>query len=156
MGTKHSFGFTLIELLVVIAVIGILTAIGLASYTTAQKQSRDARRLSDMKEIQNAWEQYYADNNSSYPGPASPALPVACTLSLLPTPGTYFPGGFPIDPKTGTAYPQVQNWSSCTSASYCFCAGMETSVKSVNSGVDCANSPEAKYPLGFYCVHNLQ
>ena len=47
-----SSGFTLIELLVVIAIIAILVAIGITAFTSAQRQSRDARRMADMRAIQ--------------------------------------------------------------------------------------------------------
>jgi len=63
-------GFTLLEVLVVIAIIGILISMGTAAYTSAQKKSRDSRRSADLKAIQNAFEQYYADNGR-YPTSAS-------------------------------------------------------------------------------------
>jgi len=47
-----SSGFTPIELLVVIAIIAILVAIGITAFTSAQRQSRDARRMADMRAIQ--------------------------------------------------------------------------------------------------------
>ncbi len=56
-------GFTLIELLVVIAIIGLLASIVLASLNSARIKGRDARRLSDLKEIQTALELYYSDHN---------------------------------------------------------------------------------------------
>ena len=59
-------GFTLIELLVVIAIIGLLSRIVLVSLNSARIKARDARRLSDMRQIQLALELYY-DNNGSYP-----------------------------------------------------------------------------------------
>ncbi|MEK7995391.1 MAG: type II secretion system protein, partial [Planctomycetota bacterium] len=61
-------GFTLIELLVVIAIIGMLSSVILASLNTARQKARDARRLSDMKQIQTALELYY-DTNRAYPNP---------------------------------------------------------------------------------------
>ncbi len=55
-------GFTLIELLVVVAIIGILSSVVLASLKTAREKARDAQRISDIKQIQNAIEMYYNDN----------------------------------------------------------------------------------------------
>ena len=49
---KTKAGFTLIELLVVIAIIGVLASIVLASLNTARQKSRDARRITDLKQIQ--------------------------------------------------------------------------------------------------------
>ncbi len=59
-------GFTLIELLVVIAILGILATIGLGSYTSTQAKSRDARRKSDLENVQKALEMYLNDFGS-YP-----------------------------------------------------------------------------------------
>ena len=67
---KNSKGFTLIELLVVIAIIGLLSSVVLASLSAAREGARDARRLSDMNQIQTALELYY-NNNNAYPGPVS-------------------------------------------------------------------------------------
>src|SRR3989344_3946521 len=66
------FGFTLIELLVVIAIIGVLASIVLASLNAARKKSRDARRISDVKQIQLGLELYFD-------GPGSGQYPVATT-----------------------------------------------------------------------------
>jgi len=63
---KRNKGFTLIELLVVIAIIGILSSVVLASLNSAREKSRDAKRVSDIKQLQLALELYF-DTNSSYP-----------------------------------------------------------------------------------------
>lgn len=55
-------GFTLIELLVVVAIIGILAAVVMSSLNSAREKARDARRMSDIKEIGKAIELYIADN----------------------------------------------------------------------------------------------
>jgi len=68
--TKKYFkrnGFTLIELLVVIAIIGVLATIVLVSLNGARVKARDARRKSDMKQMQLALEMYADDNNGNYP-----------------------------------------------------------------------------------------
>ncbi len=63
-----SKAFTLIELLVVIAIIGLLSLVVSASINSARVKARDARRLSDIRQIQNALELYY-DKYGRYPTP---------------------------------------------------------------------------------------
>ncbi|MEK7211996.1 MAG: prepilin-type N-terminal cleavage/methylation domain-containing protein [Patescibacteria group bacterium] len=67
-------GFTLIELLVVIAIIGLLSTLAVVSLNNARQKSRDAKRVSDIKQIQTALELYFADQN------AYPTEAVAVTL----------------------------------------------------------------------------
>ena len=55
-------GFTLIELLVVIAIIGILAGIIIPNLATARQSARDAKRISDIKNIQLSLALYYNDN----------------------------------------------------------------------------------------------
>ena len=62
----HEKGFTLIELLVVIAIIGLLSSIVLESVNAAREKARDARRISDLKQLQKAVELYY-DDHGQYP-----------------------------------------------------------------------------------------
>lgn len=58
---KKQQGFTLIELLVVIAVIGILASVVMASLNSARVKARNAKRISDLKQISLAVEMYYND-----------------------------------------------------------------------------------------------
>lgn len=135
MGIKRAF--SLIELLVVIALIGILVAVATVSYTTIQKRSRDSRRTTDMKFVQQAMEQYYASSSSTYPASCS-------GLS-----STYLPGGMPSDPKTDVSYADA-SISSCTSDSYCFCVRMETI--SGNATTNCDGTVVGSY----YCIGSVQ
>lgn len=64
---RFTLGFTLIELLVVIAIIGVLASIVLASLNSARRKSRDARRITDLKQIQLALELYFDAQGSTYP-----------------------------------------------------------------------------------------
>ncbi len=59
--------FTLLEMLVVIGIISIMLGVASVSYSTAQKKARDAKRKTDLHAMQNALEQCYAVNSSSYP-----------------------------------------------------------------------------------------
>ena len=62
-------GFTLIELLVVIAIIGVLASTVLASLNTARAKARDARRLTDVRQLVLAMQLYFDDNHSFPPTP---------------------------------------------------------------------------------------
>ncbi len=62
---KKERGFTLIELLVVIAIIGLLSSVVLASLNNARAKARDARRMSDIQEINKAIQLYILDHGSA-------------------------------------------------------------------------------------------
>jgi general secretion pathway protein G len=94
---KSPKGFTLIEVLVVVALIGILSAILVANYNDARKNSRDKIRKSDLKSIQLAVE-LYKSQNSTYPANIS---------SLSPT----YLASVPVDPS-GSSYSYTTNGAS--------------------------------------------
>src|SRR5579872_5066555 len=75
-------GFTLIEILIVVAIIAILASIVLVGLGPTQQSGRDARRLSDLHEVQNVVELYYNDCGF-YPSAAAPAsgCPVASNIT---------------------------------------------------------------------------
>lgn len=57
-------GFTLIELLVVIAIIGVLSALAVTGFRSAQAKARNAKRLSNIEQYINALESYRTQNGS--------------------------------------------------------------------------------------------
>lgn len=61
-------GFTLVELLVVIAIIGGLSSLLVPNFMAARERTRDAKRISDLHQIQKALELYKQDQSPpSYP-----------------------------------------------------------------------------------------
>lgn len=69
---KTKKGFTLIELLVVIGIIGILSTIGAVSFGSARGKARDAKRISDARQIQSlvevrgsTYDGYYVTDTSA-------------------------------------------------------------------------------------------
>lgn len=120
-------GFTLIELLVVITIIAILATIGLVMYGIFLKQARDAKRQSDLRSIQSALEQYFADQ---FFYPTTITFGSALTFSTK----TYM-SSVPQDPSSGTTTPYVYQASpdacdnsttKCTS--YCLYANLENAA----------------------------
>lgn len=104
---KNKKGFTLIELLVVIAIIGLLATLSVIALNTARMKARDARRVSDVKQIQTALEMYF-DSNAAYPSKADFDTP---TKSLK-----QFINVIPVNPSP-------QNDSGCTGfADYVYAA----------------------------------
>lgn len=95
--TRDSFGFTLVELLVVISIIGVLTSLLLASYTTIQQQARNTQRKNDLKQYLTALENYASVNNSFYSSKTNVAGASAST-GLCPT-LSQFMAGCPEDPR---------------------------------------------------------
>ena len=111
---KLSRGFTLIELLVVIAIIAILASIVLASLNSARVKSRDARRMADLKQVENALELYNNDNQSY------PAVTTYSALSSYLVPN--YISTLPVDPQGASstyAYAYQALASSATNAATC-------------------------------------
>ncbi|MFA5133765.1 MAG: prepilin-type N-terminal cleavage/methylation domain-containing protein [Patescibacteria group bacterium] len=109
---KKAKGFTLIELLVVIAIIGLLSTLAVVALNNARQKSRDAKRVSDVKQVSTALELYFADNNG-YPTAATAITLGDATHTCLGTngfatecTGTTYMGQVPSapTPPTGNTY----------------------------------------------------
>jgi prepilin-type N-terminal cleavage/methylation domain-containing protein len=90
-------GFTLIELLVVMSIIALMASLILASLAGMRKKGRDARRQSDLHQIQVAIEMYRNDNQL----PATPGSQKLSDVVGFPT------STLPRDPLTGESYGYV-------------------------------------------------
>lgn len=55
-------GFTLLELLIVIAIIAMLSSLGMITVGSQRKKANDARRRTDIHQLQVALEGYYTDH----------------------------------------------------------------------------------------------
>ena len=64
--TQFNRGFTLIELLVIIAIIGLMATLTVLALGSARQKTRDAKRVTDIKQIQVALQLYHSERNS-YP-----------------------------------------------------------------------------------------
>lgn len=138
-------GFTILELLVVVALLVILATMGLAllNPTRIFGQGRDAKRISDLKQVQNALQLYFNDNKV-YPNSNNAWVNVN-TLGVL-TSGGYIKV-LPDDPSSTFDYfylePNANN--GCTdNQAYVLRAQMEsTANNTVNwcNGTALTSSP---------------
>lgn len=128
-------GFTLIEILVAATIVAILSVIGVASYTSVNKRSRDAKRKSDLEQVRSALEMYRVDKGS-YPGSSTGFV----LLTVLdngsgsgPLVSTYLPS-IPMDPKSTSQTSITYYYSPLGTVapfySYCICAKLENVTES--------------------------
>ena len=147
---KNKKGFTLVELLVVVAIIGLLSTLAVVALGNARQKARDAKRVSDIKQVQTALELYFSDVGS-YPvqAPAS-ALTLGAGAGLTLSSGAA-PAGFaatasattymalvPANPTPGGA---IYAYTSCGTApcsTYSLTFELENTVGGLASGAHTA------------------
>lgn len=102
-------GFTLIEILIVVAIIAILASVVLVGLGPTQQSGRDARRLSDLRQIQTGLELYF-NKCGYYPGSAASAGCGAFAAASFSGVTTALKGSgigissVPHDPTSGASY----------------------------------------------------
>ena len=112
-------GFTLIELLVVIAIIGLLSTLAVVALNNARMKSRDAKRVSDVKQVQTALELYYNDANL-YPAALGTSIVSGSVtyMAAVPTNPSPRTDGSPACADVDYAYAQTAAGASYT-LTYC-------------------------------------
>jgi prepilin-type N-terminal cleavage/methylation domain-containing protein len=130
---KKEKGFTLIELLVVIAIIAILSTVVMAGLNSARLKGRDAKRLSDIKQLQSALELCF-DNGVGYPGLAANSTMAdlgAANCAAGGTPFSTYMSPMPANPAPG-------------GIAYTYCS----EVSGAANGT-CDNTSHASYQIKF-------
>ncbi len=100
MKNKHhrDRGFTVLELLVTVAIIAVLSTVIVTMTNSARIKGRDGNRVSQIRQIRYALEQYRLVNGQ-YPQCLYVAAGCGTTLN-----GTTFMKNVPVDPKTAAPY----------------------------------------------------
>lgn len=107
-------GFTLVELMIAICVITLLLLMGIVSFPYVLKKARDAKRKTDLRYIQNAFEQYYSACGNKYPV-ITPSAALTGSLTCATVTDTFIT--YPNDPL-GSGYQCV---SECSTSKYTVC-----------------------------------
>ncbi|EKD67904.1 MAG: hypothetical protein ACD_48C00158G0006 [uncultured bacterium] len=122
-------GFTMIEILISISIIAVLTAIGIVSYVSINKNSRDAKRRGDIEQLRSALELFRSDKGY-YPSVGTGNWIDASELNTgnvdTGLVDSYIPS-IPSDPK-GNTNPykyKVTNLSGANYYGYCLSAFIE-------------------------------
>ncbi len=145
---RSQSGFTLIELLVVIAIIGLLSTLAVVALNSARQRSRDAKRVSDIRQVQTALELGFSETNN-YPVGSAVALGGASTKVLCNVAnaatfqatsagcGTIYMGLVPTNPTpNGADYVYT---SASASGAYSITFTLEGATGQLAAGTNCAN-----------------
>lgn len=133
LNANNKKAFTLIELLVVVAIIGLLATLSAGALGEARSRSRDAKRVSNIKQIHTALELYF-NEKGSYPTSTSGIEDYMKNIPTAPTP----PDGSCTANQNSYTYNQDLNGDSYH-LTYC----LGRSVGRLNGGVGTMT------PLGF-------
>lgn len=143
-------GFTIIELLIVLAIIGALASIVVVSGGSARMQSRDAKRISDIIQLQVALEGYYngyVDFSGSTP--VAKNYPSTSLNTAVLVTSDYI-SSLPKDPKDASDYKYVSAADSNGKiTTYCLGAKIENAnnpaLQRTSSSGPCGDSSMSTY-----------
>ena len=138
---KHSAkGFTLIEILIVVSIIGVLSSLTLLGLGSFRASGRDVKRVTDLRQITNALELYYA-KTGNYPATLENLVP--SVIAKLPVD--------PISPTTDYKY------GKCGDSGYAVQATLEEYNKKIlnegapanSCGLPCDAATKNEYCIKF-------
>ncbi len=92
-------GFTFVELMVVIGIASIMFAVATVSFRDITKNSRDARRRTDMESIRQALELYRSYNGAYPTGIYLDCTPIGGSLTGICSGTQLYMTTTPVDPK---------------------------------------------------------
>ena len=130
--------FTLVEILVVVTIMSLLASIAAVSYSQFVKQSRDARRKTDIEQIRAAIE-LYRNFKGEYPTPG-----MVFGTDQIVDGSTVYMSKIPNDPKSPS---YIYFYNRPTSTDYNLCAYVEGEGE--DEGFDCGAS-KCSYCMGPY------
>lgn len=159
MSAHSRQGFTLIEILVAISIVAVVMGAIITSAVAVRRSGRDAQRQSDLRSLQSALQNYYADQNFYPNSPASNNISTGytsitnCTSRTSCTVSQTYLSLTPTDPSSiQYKYKAVMDAGSgkateCTGSAntnscqfYILCAQLEgTSPQSGTQNSDCSS-----------------
>jgi type II secretion system protein G len=145
-------GITLIELLLVISVLGILATGALAVLNPIEQiqKSSDAKRKTELTQIQRALELYYQDAGRYPTSSTNYRITVGATTYNWGTPWQPYISRLPSDPSSGRSYV----YYSPNGQTYYLYANLERGNKDTqacNSGNACTSLSGAGFPSSNAC-----
>ncbi len=94
----HRKGFTLVEIMIVVLIIGVLMSIAVPGFIQARQSARKSACIDNMKQIENAKEQWAMDNKKSTGDSVAFSDLVGTTLYLKSAPSCPAAGTYTINP----------------------------------------------------------
>lgn len=155
--TNRNQGFSLVELIVTMSIIGLIAAAGIVSYTTANRNARDAKRKSDLETVKAALE-IYRTEEGCYPGsttsPCTSADGANMTALLSELQSTnYLSNTNQIkDPRPSPYEQYVYTYGSANCSVYCMCAKPEAGGSPNSDTNNCAFDTSGDED--YYCICN--
>lgn len=120
--SMYKNGFTKIEILIIAAIIGVLGLSSVFSVMTARSRTRDAVRMSDIRQVQAGLEVYFGNNNT-YPESSDYIALGSVTTSCLTDNGftSSCSDGKYLEAVPATPSSGLKGYSSCSGASDAYC-----------------------------------